>query len=122
MIFMENDEIKSPFLILPSRVYDALKWVSIILMPAISTAYLGLAEVWNLYDPSRVVATIAVIATFLGVVLGISQVQYNKAGFQFDGDMVVENSEDRTLYRLVMKDDVENLGNKKSVSFKVIDS
>ena len=120
MIFMETT--KSPFLVLPSPLYDALKWVAIILLPSSATAYMGLGQVWELYEPAKVVATIAVVSTFLGVILGISNVQYNKSDNQYDGDMVVEDGDDRTLYRLVMKDDVENLGDKKSVSFKVVNS
>ena len=31
---------------LPDKVYDVLKWIVMICLPAITTAYVGLAAVW----------------------------------------------------------------------------
>ena len=61
-----------------NRVYDVLKWVAQYLLPALGTLYFALAGTWNLPYGEEVVGTITAVDTFLGVVLGISTVQYNK--------------------------------------------
>ncbi len=61
-----------------NKWYDRLKWVAQILLPAIATLYFGLAQIWNLPYGEEVVGTITVIDTFLGAILGISNMQYKK--------------------------------------------
>ena len=65
-------------MILPDRVYDALKWITMILLPAMATAYVGLAAIWHFPYADEVAKTTAVICTLLGALLGISTAQYNK--------------------------------------------
>lgn len=64
--------------ILTNKTYDILKWVALILLPAMGALYFGLAGIWNFPYGEQVVGTITVIDTFLGAILGISTVQYNK--------------------------------------------
>lgn len=61
-----------------NKVYDILKWIAQILLPAAATLYFALASIWNLPYSEQVVGTIVAIDTFLGALLGISTVQYNK--------------------------------------------
>lgn len=63
---------------LPDKVYDILKWVVMICIPAITTAYVGLSAVWGWPYAEEVAKTSAVICTLLGALLGISTAQYNK--------------------------------------------
>ena len=65
---------------LPNPVYDVLKWIVIIVLPAIVAAYTGLSQIWTLPYSSQIPATITVICTFLGAVLCISTAEYNKDG------------------------------------------
>lgn len=65
---------------LSNQVYDLLKWIAQILLPALGTAYYGLAQIWGLPAAEQVVGTIVVIDTLLGVLLGLSSTQYNKQG------------------------------------------
>ena len=60
------------------KVYDVLKWVAQILLPALGTLYFALAGIWNFPYAEGVVGTITAVDTFLGVILGISTVNYNK--------------------------------------------
>lgn len=62
-----------------NKVYDVLKWVAQYLLPALATLYFAIAQVWGLPYGEQIVGTITAIDTFLGVILGISTVQYNKA-------------------------------------------
>ncbi|MEE3381586.1 MAG: phage holin [Succiniclasticum sp.] len=59
-------------------LYDILKWITMIVIPALATAYVGLAAVWGWPYADEVAKTSAVICTLLGALLGISTAQYNK--------------------------------------------
>lgn len=61
-----------------NKVYDVLKWIAQILLPALGTLYFALAGIWNFPYAEAVVGTITAVDTFLGVLLGISSVNYNK--------------------------------------------
>ena len=65
-------------MILPDKVYDVLKWVAQILLPALGTLYFALASIWGFPYAEQIVGTITAIDAFLGVLLGISTMQYNK--------------------------------------------
>lgn len=65
---------------LPDKTYDVLKWVALILLPACAWLYSTLAPIWGWYAPEQVATTITAIDTFLGVILGISTINYNKEG------------------------------------------
>lgn len=61
-----------------NKVYDVLKWIAQILLPALGTLYFALAGIWNFPYTEAVVGTITAVDTFLGVILGISTINYNK--------------------------------------------
>lgn len=63
---------------LPNKLYDVLKWIVMIVIPALTTAYVGLAAIWGFPYAEAVAQTSAVICTLLGALLGISTAQYNK--------------------------------------------
>jgi len=63
---------------LSNETYDILKWVAQVVLPAAGTAYFGLSSIWGLPYGEQIVGTLTVIDTFLGALLGISTVQYNK--------------------------------------------
>ena len=63
---------------LNDKLYDILKWVTMIVIPALATAYVGLAAVWGWPYSAEVSKTAAVVCTLLGALLGISTAQYNK--------------------------------------------
>lgn len=60
------------------KVYNTLKWIAMILLPAAGTLYFALAGIWGFPFPEEVVGTITAVDTFLGVLLGISTANYNK--------------------------------------------
>lgn len=61
-----------------NKIYDILKFVAQILLPAIGTLYFALAQIWNFPLAEQIVGTITAIDAFLGAILGISTAQYNK--------------------------------------------
>lgn len=67
-------------LILNDKTYSLLKWVALILLPALGTLYFALAGIWGLPFGEQIVGTITAIDTFLGAILGISTNNYKKNG------------------------------------------
>lgn len=63
---------------LSNKLYDILKWVAQILLPAIATLYFALSSIWGLPYGEQIVGTITAVDAFLGVCLGVSTMQYNK--------------------------------------------
>lgn len=64
---------------LSNKVYDVLKWVTMIVLPALATAYTGLAAIWGWPYSGEIAKTVAVVCTLLGALLGISTAEYNKS-------------------------------------------
>lgn len=60
------------------KLYKILKWIAMIFLPALGTLYFALAGIWGFPYAEQVVGTITAVDTFLGVILGISTMQYNK--------------------------------------------
>ena len=63
---------------LSDGVYTALKWITLVALPALGTAYVALANVWGFPYPEEVSKTVLAICTLLGALLGISTAEYNK--------------------------------------------
>ena len=63
---------------MPDKVYDILKWIALVVLPAIATLYAALSGIWGFPYGEQIVGTIAAIDTFFGVVIGVSSIQYNK--------------------------------------------
>ena len=74
-ILLSKGEIRMK---ISNKVYDVLKWISLIVLPAIGTLYFALSGIWGLPYGEEIVGTIVAIETFLGALLGISTAQYNK--------------------------------------------
>ena len=62
---------------IPDKLYDVLKWVVIIVLPAIATLYAALSAVWAWPDSEEIVTTITAVDIFLGAVLCISTATYH---------------------------------------------
>ena len=62
---------------LDNSLYDILKWITMIVLPALGTLYFALAKIWGLPFGTEIVGTIAAVTTFMGALLGISTQNYN---------------------------------------------
>lgn len=60
------------------KVYDILKWIALILIPAIGTLYFALAGIWGFPYAEAIVGTLTAVDTFLGAILGISNSMHKK--------------------------------------------
>lgn len=62
-----------------NKVYDALRILSTIVLPAIATFYVAVAGIWGLPYAEQIAGTITAVCTLFGALLKISSVQYMKS-------------------------------------------
>ena len=64
---------------LPQKVYEALRWVVAIVLPALSVLIISLNTIWELGWPAEQIGlTLDAIALFLGAIFGISKIQNDR--------------------------------------------
>lgn len=105
-------------MVFSNNTYDKLTWVAQYLLPALGTLYFALSSIWGLPYGEQVVGTITAVDAFLGVLLGISDKNYNG-----DGQLVI-NADDpeKDTYSLELNGPIDGLSDKKQVTFIVKNS
>lgn len=63
---------------IPNKVYDVLKWIALIVLPACATLYAAIAKIWGIPYELEIPATIMAVDTFIGALIGVSTYSYNK--------------------------------------------
>ena len=66
-------------MVLKNSVYDVLKYIAQIVLPALGTLYFALSKIWGLPYGVEITGTISALDAFLGVCLGISSDNYHKS-------------------------------------------
>ena len=61
-----------------NKLYDILKFIALVVLPAVATLYFAIAQIWGLPYAEAIVGTITAIDAFLGAILGISNASYKK--------------------------------------------
>ena len=61
-----------------NKLYDILKYIAQVVLPAIGTFYFAIAQIWGLPYGEQIVGTITALDTLLGALLMISSAQYKK--------------------------------------------
>lgn len=79
---------------LSDRWYTILKWITLICLPALATAYTGMAAIWGWPYADQIAKTTVVICTLLGALLGISTAEYNKGSYQEEEEEIWPDEED----------------------------
>lgn len=62
-----------------NSTYDLLKKIALVVLPALATLVITIFNIWNIPYGEEIGATITAIDTALGIILGVSTYQYNKA-------------------------------------------
>lgn len=118
MLQKTNDHI-----MLTDNAYSKGKKLVQVWIPAFSSLYFGLGNIWGLPYVEEIIGTLALLATFMGVCLGLSSKQYDESQAGFEGDIVVSETEaGRKLFSLEINGDPAELEQKSSVKFNVIKS
>lgn len=63
---------------LSNKAYDALKWVALVALDAVGLFYNTMSAIWGLPFGDEILATCTAISLFIGALIGVSSVQYNK--------------------------------------------
>ena len=63
---------------LSNKLYDVLKWVCLIALPATGALYFGLSMLWGFPCGEQVVGTLDLVAAFIGALIGVSTKAYKK--------------------------------------------
>lgn len=64
--------------LLKDSVYDVLKWICMICLPALTVFYVSCAAIWGWPYASEIAKTSAAVCTLIGALLGISTAEYNR--------------------------------------------
>lgn len=72
-------------MVLPDNIYNILKWICIIFLPALATLWFALGKIWGFPYLAEVEGTIIAIDTFIGALIGISSLNYNKISDKVGG-------------------------------------
>lgn len=65
---------------IPNSVYNILKWVGLIALPALAWFISTIAPVWGIQNAEAIVVTINATGTLIGVLIGVSSIEYYKGG------------------------------------------
>lgn len=112
---------KTSAVALSNKTYDRTKWTTTIVLPAAAALYFGLAQIWGLPKAEEIVGSVAVVTTFLGVVLGISSKNYNDES-ALDGYILAKSHDPDTglpNLQMVLNKMPDELMEKKTVRLKV---
>lgn len=65
---------------LPNKLYDVLKWVAMVAIDALATAFSVIAQAWGapMEVVTPIVITLTAIGTLVGALIGVSTATYNK--------------------------------------------
>lgn len=100
-----------------SKLYDSLKFVAQILLPALGTLYAALAALWGLPAVEAVSGTVLAVDTFLGGLLHLSAASYSGTA---KGTLMIQETKQGKLFHLELDGDPEyDLEGKDRVIFKV---
>lgn len=81
-----------------NKIYNVLKYLSLIVFDALGLAYEQLAEVWNLPYGTEIMRTCVIISTLIGALIGLSNARFNKLEIDtdtsLDDDLLVERDDE----------------------------
>lgn len=66
-------------MVITNKLYDVLKFIGTIVMPALSVLIVSLGDIWGLPYKNEVAQTIVALNLFLNSLLGITSANYYKA-------------------------------------------
>lgn len=105
--------------LLSNGVYNKLKPVAQIWLPALAVFYISIAPYWGLPKQEEVSGTIMALDLLLGAILGISSRQYQGSDDRFDGGITVAPDEEEGITNLNVRLDPQAVATKKELVVKV---
>jgi len=107
---------------LPPKVYDKLKFLVLILLPAFSTFYFAFGNIWGFPNVEKVIGSVTATELFLGAIIGISAASYKRSDARIDGEIHLGiDGGGISAANLVVPGDPETmLMTRDEITFKVI--
>lgn len=119
---MTESATANPTPMLNNSLYDKLKFLALIVLPAFATFIFAVAEIWEIDGAIKIAGTIVAGDTFLGALLRLSTKRYYKSGKNFDGDVVVTPEDGGNKVSIAFDrapEDVVDEPGKHSLEFKI---
>lgn len=114
----ETNEESSPF-ILGDQPYRIIKWLIIIVIPAIGTLYFALAKIWDLPAGEQILGTLIAFQAFLGAIFAVSTSQYNSSDAKYSGEVNITENPEGPSAQIAFNEHPTEFADKKEVIFKV---
>lgn len=80
---MNDEETRPPEWLLPDKAYDVLKWIGLIVCPALATLTLTVGNAVGIPCTAEIATCITAAGTFVGAIIGASAI---KGGGADDGE------------------------------------
>lgn len=65
-------------MIFSDKTYDIIKWISVVFLDALSVLILQLGQEWGFPYYQEIANTLHYVGLFMGALVGVSYIQYNK--------------------------------------------
>jgi len=102
-----------------NKVYDVLKAIAMLYLPAAATLFYTLAQIWHWHHVDDVMGSITGVIVFLSAILKISTRSYDKTD-KYDGTIDVQTTpEGKKVFQLNVGSDLDKLDQKEEIWFKV---
>ena len=82
-------------MIMKNSTFDTLKWIALILIPALVTLVLAVGQIWSLPYYEKIGATIAALGVFLGALLKVSTSAYKRTLDEIAAGEAIEEDGDQ---------------------------
>lgn len=112
-----NVSTKPPFL--SNKMYDGLKWIALVGLPALGVLYFAVANIWGLPKAEEVLGTVVAVDTALGALLGVAKKQYDNSDARYDGVMNVLETDNKLINKLEITTPPEQAAKQESITLKV---
>ncbi len=124
---MEPPRVPGSFL--SDGTYNIFKTLALVVLPAAASLYFGLSEIWGLPMAEKVLGTVAVTETFLGVLLGLSNSRYHTnvayakaSGAYYDGvaEVIDGGDEEGPALAIEFNRNATDIPDKQEVVLRVV--
>lgn len=102
-----------------SRPHDPTGFLIQVGIPAGAVLYFVLSQLYDWAYSETVLGYLVIVSLFGNFTLWILNRTHSSSSSQYDGDLVVEQKEDRLVYSLSLNKDPEVFANQNQVVFKV---
>lgn len=106
--------------IVETAFFDALKVVTLVVLPLFGTLYFALAGLLKLPDPEGVVGGVAAGTAALGAFIKTNEVKYNASDAKFDGVVNVIQTDAKKVYQLALNSDPNLIDQAETLLLKVV--